>query len=267
MQNITVFSPNLVGTVGCNGVRGNYARIGWDTFTRSADVTASSSRAGFPVESLKNATTYDRWSPSSLPAWAEFDNGSNVDVEYLGIASHTLAGTTVSVQYSHDDIDWDTAIVLQPSKNDALFAWWEPITARYWRILVDGDGTRYVGVVNLGMMLEMIRPITGNHSPAVLSRKTDTIPAKSDSGQFLGRTVIRQGLSTDYDWENLDPQWYRDNFDPFVESAAKFPFFFVANPARWPGECIYAWTSKDVKPRYQGDRDWMRVTIIVEAIG
>src|SRR5690554_6495363 len=138
MSNITVFSPNLVGAGGCNGPRGTYARIGWHTITRNTALTVSSERTGFPGAALKNATTYDRWSPETTPAWAQWDVGGNVDLDYVGIASHNLRGATIAVQYSHDASTWQTAITIQPSKDDALIAWWEPITARYWRVLIEG---------------------------------------------------------------------------------------------------------------------------------
>ncbi|WP_322997961.1 hypothetical protein [Castellaniella sp.] len=266
MSNITVFSPNLVGT-GCDGVRGSYARIGWHTITRDTTLSVSSERAGFPGIALKNATTYDRWSPVTLPAWAQWDAGGNVDVDYVGIASHNLGGATVSVQHSQDGTAWTDAIVLTPSKNDALIAWWEQVTARYWRVLIDGNDIYRVGVIYLGKILVMPRSITSGHSPAMLSRNTDILPAKSDTGQFLGRSIIRQGFATTYQWESLPAQWYRDSFDPFVAAAVKYPFFLVANPARWPGESMYAWATKDVKPRYQRQRDWMEVSVPVEAIG
>lgn len=267
MSNITVFSPNLVGGTGCDGPRGSYARIGWHTITRDAALTVSSERAGFPGISLKNATTYDRWSPVTLPAWAQWDARGNVDIGYVGIASHNLRGAVISVQYSQDAATWQTAISMEPSKDSALFAWWEPVTARYWRVLIEGADIYRIGVIYLGQILVMPRAVTGGHSPALLSRNTDILPSKSDTGQFLGRSIVRQGLQTRYRWESLAAQWYRDQFDPFVAASVKYPFFLVANPARWPGESMYAWTQKDIKPSYQGDRDWMRVELDVEAIG
>jgi len=266
MSNITVFSPNLVGSGGCNGPRGTYARIGWHTVTRTAALTVSSERAGFPGESLRNPTTYDRWSPVDTPAWAQFDTGRQTDIDYVGIASHNLRGIEIAVQHSQDAETWADAIVLTPSRNDALLAWFEPVTARYWRIRIASGANPYIGVVYLGQILVMPRSITGGHTPGVLARKTDILPSKSDSGQFLGRSVIRQGYATTYRWDNLPAQWYRDEFDPFVAAAVKYPFFLAENPRRWPDEVLYAWTTKDVKPRYGRARDWMEVDLPVEAL-
>lgn len=268
MSNITVFSPNLVGAGGCDGARGSYARIGWHTITRDAALTVSSERSGFPGESLRNATTYDRWAPAETPAWAQFDAGANVDIDYVGIASHNLRsmGAEIAVQYSQDSETWSDAIVLTPSRDDALLAWFGPVTARYWRVRIANGATPYIGVVYLGRILVMPRAVTGGHTPGVLARATDIMPSKSDSGQFLGRSVIRQGYATTYHWESLPAQWYRDEFDPFVAAAVKCPFFLAGNPQRWPDEVLYAWTTKDVKPRYSRARDWMEVDLPVEAL-
>ncbi len=267
MSNITVFSPNLVGGTGCDGPRGSYARIGWHTITRTAALTASSARDGWPASAVKNPTTYDRWSPTAFPAWLKFDALSAVDIDYVGLGSHTLRGADVKVQYSQDDVTWTDAITVQPSRDDALLAWWEPITARYWRILITGAADlSHLGVVHLGRILTMPRGLTGGRGVGVLQRSSDILPSRSDSGQFLGRTVIRRGHAPRYRWDNLPAQWYRDHFDPFVESALSFPFFIAANPARWPDDVLYAWTTDDIEPRYTGQRDWMSVDLPVEAL-
>lgn len=268
MSNITVFSPNLVGVGGCDGPRGTYARIGWHTVTRDAVLTVSTERAGFPGASLKNSLTYDRWQPVTTPAWAQFDIGGNQDVDYIGIGSHNLAsqGSTVVVRYSHNGADWETAITLQPSRDDALLAWWESVTARYWRIEITGGINALVGVIYLGRVLIMPRGLSGGRGVGRLARATEILPSKSDAGQFLGRSIIRRGHAPRYQWDNLPAQWYRDHFDPFVESATRYPFFIAGNPARWPGDVLYAWTEKDIEPRYTGRRDWMSVELPVEAL-
>lgn len=266
MSNITVFSPNLVGGAGCDGSRGTYARIGWQTITRNAVVVASSERLGWPKESVKNATTYDRWSPSEVPAWVSFDAGTNQDIDYFALGSHTLAGATVTLQYSHDDLTWSDAIILQPSRNDAVMAWFDSITARYWRVHVAGPTTFYLGVVHIGRILTMPRGLTGGSGVGSLKRMTDILPSNSDSGQFLGRTIVRRGHDPRYRWDHLPAQWYRDEFDPFAVSAEKYPFFIATNPARWPDDVLYAWTTGDLDPRYSGNRDWMSVDLVLEAL-
>lgn len=196
-----------------------------------------------------------------------FDAKSNVDIDYVGLGSHTLRGAEVAIQYSHDDATWHDAITVQPSRDDALLAWWEPVTARYWRVYIaSAADLSYLGVVHLGSLLTMPRGLSGGRGVGVLKRSTDILPSRSDSGQFLGRTIIRRGHDPRYRWENLPAQWYRDHFDPFAEAAAKYPFFIAGNPARWPDDVLYAWTTDDIEPTYMGQRDWMSVDLPVEAL-
>ena len=267
-MSIIVVSPSLVEMGGgCWHSSLRHSRIGWNTLTRDAVVTASSQADSWPASALSNSLTYERWKPVAVPAWVQFDAGQPVDVDYLGIASHSLgsAGATFSLQYSSNGSTWVTAIAAEPADDRAMMVLLEPVSARYWRLNITGS-IASVGVVYLGQVLETYRPVSPGHSPGNLSRTTEIMPNVSEGGQFLGRSVIRMGYSTKYEWEHLPAQWYRDNFDPFVESARKYPFFIAWNPVRYPNEVLYAWTDDDIQPDNEGTRDWMKVSFKVEAI-
>lgn len=268
-MSIIVVSPSLVemGT-GCWHSSLRHSRIGWQTLTRDAVVTASSEAESWPASALSNVMTYERWKPAAVPAWVQFDAGRAVEVDYLGIASHALgsAGATFSLQRSSDGATWSDVVTAEPADDSAMMVLFEPVSARYWRLNVTG-AVASVGILYLGKVLETYRPVSPGHSPGSLSRMTEIMPNVSTGGQFLGRSVIRQGYETSYEWEHLPAQWYRDYFDPFAKSAIKYPFFIAWNPLRRPAEVLYAWVPKDdIQPENMGVRDWMRVRFKVEAI-
>ena len=216
-----------------------HARIGYRTIWRKAGatVTASSEEDDFPASAAAQELTYEFWRPTSLPATWEVDAGEPVTVDYCGIASHTLAGNTVEVQYFDGD-DWQTVADVAPGGNTPLMFLFEPVEAQRWRIQISGGDVPSVGVVFFGRTLAMQRSIYGGHSPLNLSRSTTREPNRSDRGQWLGLSLVRRGVSTDYSWQNLTAAWYRANFDPFVEYAtqSRGTFFIAWKPNKFPAE-------------------------------
>lgn len=270
-MSVIVVSPSLVAQSNIVDGRGyplNHARIGYQTLTRGAVITASSEDAMWPASALGNGLTYERWKPTSVPAWVQFDAGQPVECDYFGLAAHNLGtvGAVFAVQYSDDGSSWSTVEAVQPADDKPVMLLFEPITARYWRITLT-EAVGFIGVAYIGRVLEMQRGMYGGHSPGTLSRRTEILPNRSESGQFLGRSIIRQGLATSFDWSNLTARWYRDWFDPFVEAARRYPFFIAWNPLRFPDEVLYGWCNEDIQPTNQGRRDFMSVGFSVEAIG
>lgn len=244
-----------------------HARIGYRTIWRrpSATISASSEEVDFPASAAAHELTYEFWRPASLPATWEVDAGDPVMVDYCGIASHTLSGKAVEIQY-HDGADWVTVSEVVPGDNTPLMFLFEPTEAARWRIRIDGGDVPSVGVIFFGRTLQMQRSIYGGHSPLNLSRSTTREPNRSDRGQWLGLSLIRRGVSTSFSWQNLTAAWYREHFDPFVEYAtqSRGTFFIAWRPQTFPDEVGYCWVDQDdIEPSNQGQRDLMQVDMTV----
>lgn len=269
---IELVSPSLVAqNVETNSDAGPserlcHARIGYRTITRDAVITASSSRDGWPAQALRSPMTYERWSPIG-PGWAQFDAGKKVKVDYIGVAAHNLGSSSavLTLQYSNDGAEWITLDKYQMANDHAFMRQFNAVYARYWRVLIDVQA--YIGVIYLGVVLVMQRGAYGGHSPGSLSRVTEIMPNTSEGGQFLGRSIIRKGYATSYEWDYLTADWYRQYFDPFVESARRYPFFIQWFPKKYPDEVLYAWCNEDIQPSNMGTRDFMTVSFPVEALG
>jgi len=136
-----------------------------------------------------------------------------------------------------------------------------------WRIRITGDTVPTIGVIFIGRTLEMQRAIYGGHSPITLSRVTKRTPVNSESGNNLGLSVVRRGVSTSFSWNNLTAQWYRNNFDPFVRYATQSAgtFFIAWRPSKYPNEVGYCWVdANDITPSNNGTRNLMDVTMPVK---
>lgn len=242
-----------------------HARIGWQNIVRPNNVTGTAGLTGLPITALANPLTYDRYRPSSSPTQIVVDAGTPVTVDYIGIAAHTLAGTTVTFASSDDDVTYTTRLTMAITNNDPIMGLITPVQARYWRISVTWSQSPFIGVLYIGKVLEMQRAIYQGHTPGNLSRVTEIRPNISEQGQWLGRSIVRKGYQTQYDWSNLKADWYRANFDPFVESARANPFFIAWRPETFPNEVLYAWTGNDIAPSNSGPKDFMSVSLGVEA--
>jgi len=246
-----------------------HARILYRTIWRKSGATidASSEQDGFPASALTNELTYEFWRPESLPATWEVDAGEAVEVNACGIAAHTLGseGNFVEVQY-HDGGDWSTVADFAPKTDDPILFLFEKRESERWRIRIDGDKEPSIGVVFFGKALEMYRPIYQGHSPLKLSRETVREPNRSERGQWLGISVTRRGVGTDFSWEHLPADWYREQFDPFAEYASQGPgtFFIAWRPSQFPQEVGYCWLDQDdIQPDNSGPRNFMSVSMSV----
>lgn len=250
-----------------------HARILHQTITRTGTLLASGEQAGFEADAALNSLTYEFWRPDVLPATWRIDAGAAVWVDAVGIAAHTLGfdGASVKPQWSDDDVAWNdiTGIGAHAATADGpvlfLFA---AQSHRYWRIEVTGMDVPSIGVIFIGAALAMPRPIYGGHSPLDLSRQTVIRPQRSERGQFLGRSIVRGGFTADYAWRHLTPDFYRDEFDGFVEDARRYPFFLAWRPSTFPESVGYVWSGQDISPSNMGiGRGLMSVSLSVEGLG
>jgi hypothetical protein len=262
-----IISTDLILTPGPATEPLGHARIGYKKITGT--IAASTFEAGFPASDADNEMTYNHWKPTAMPATWEIDAGSSVDANYIGIAAHTCGTdqTTVIAEY-WDGAAWQTISSTLPALNDdsPIMFIFNTLTRTKYRVRLTGSTTPRIGVIYMGVTLDMMRGIYGGHSPITLSRMTETRPVKSEGGQFLGRSIIRKGSFGSWSWNHLTPGWYRLNFDPFVEHARIKPFFIAWRPGSYPNEIGYCWTNDDIKPSNMGLVDLMEVSFSAEGL-
>lgn len=262
-----VIFSGLVGSADNASQPLTHARIGYQNFATSTNITPSSQLANFPAAAVANPATYDKWQPVSLPATLTIDAGNAVDVDYVGIAAHTIGSKSciASISYSFDNSSYTTIGETSPGDDSSIMMLFTKTRARYWRLTISGSAVPVVGVLYIGKTLEMQRPIYGGHSPINLSRITAVRPNVSESGQWLGSSIERVGLKTSFEWRHLEAQWYRDNFDKFVRTYPQArPFFIAWRPSKFPKEVGYCWATGDIQPQNMGIRDYMSVSMSVE---
>lgn len=265
-----VFSSSLVVSANAGSVKPlTHARIMYHNLIPGSEVTGTTESAGFEADAVQSYDTYDRWLPTEIPATLTFQLSQASTLDYVFIASHNLgtSGSALVVEHSPDGIDWIEASPERvPSDNTPLAFLFDEVEALYIRIRITSAlEIPRIGVVMAGKALAMERPIYGGHSPITLSRQTEIRPSRSEGGQWLGRSVVRKGYATSYEWQNLSASWYREFFDPFVQAARSQPFGIAWRPETFPNEVAYAWTNSDIQPSNSGASNLMSAGFSVVA--
>ena len=236
-------------------------------------ITASSSAPGFPVAALKNPLTYERWMPNS-PSGGSFEISlPNAPIDTIAFAAHSIgtSGSLIKIESYNGAwvliADYDaTPVALDDSPYVIAFAV-DVVAVGYTKLRISIDKQAEIGVFYAGQRLEMPLTIYGGHTPDTMGRETDIKTARSVSGNFLGRTVVRRGYEARYEFKNLPAAWYRSHFEPFAKDAITNPFIIAWYPSKYPEEVIYGWVEQDIVGRNMGVRDFMETSFTVKAIG
>lgn len=242
-------------------------RIGWQTYTRNPNgspstsvvVTVSGESSDGPKDAPLRPETHEAWVPPSVPATWKIDLGSSQQIDYAGIGGHTLgsAGATVLLETSLDDSAYTTfAASLAPADDAGIMFLDTQRAARYCRFTVTGAVAR-CAVFNLGLVLKMVKSVSGPYAPISMARKTENQFTMSKGGNFLGSAFRRHGLEGSIAFKNLPAAWVRSNFNAFSKWARGEPYFLAWNPLEFPLEAAYVWSEKDIVPKYNGLLDLM----------
>lgn len=243
-----------------------HARIAYDSFVDETKVSASSESVSRPATAAASVLGFEWWSPAAIPTIASpatwtlmLDEQKEAD--YIGIGVHNLAGAEVELEYSADGSTWTSIGSFIQANNSPILSLFQAVYAMGWRITIHSALTLpRLGAIYIGKALQMQRAIYAGHSPVTLSRTTEMLGNQSEGGLFLGRSIVRRGVSTSYEWDNLTASWYREYFDPFVKAARVRPFFIAWRPSKYPGDVGFGWADGDIVPQNTGKRDMMSVS-------
>jgi len=231
---------------------------------------ASSTATDYDADAPLNSLTYELWQPTSLGATWAYDHGSAVECDYAVIAAHTLGsnGCTIKVQYSTNNSSWSDLTAATAIADDSpIFAIFEPVTARYWRInITTGSDEPTIGVIKFGAALQMPRPIYGGHAPISMARQTILRSNYSETGEFLGRTKQRTYGSTGFSWQNLPADWVHTNWPEMQRAIETEPFFVAWRPSDYD-DVAFGQVDQVPVPSNQGVRDLMSVELSIRTRG
>ncbi len=193
--------------------------------------------------------THERWQPTATTVVARFQMASLFEIDFIGIAAHGMAGNSILIQTATTiggaltNLD---SIVF--ADNNPVMINFDSVSVMEVALTMTLSAANEIGVVYAGAAMQMPRSIYGGHAPQALAGKTSYQNSISENGNFLGRTIIRKGSATNLSWQHLDPSWYREVFQLFVESAKLYPFFIKWRPDKY-AEVSYSQTAADIVPK------------------
>jgi hypothetical protein len=265
-----VISSGLVLAPDPSGIDGNNPLIGWRNLVTPAAVAGTSQAAGFPASNLANPSTNLRWQAASgtPDQYVTVTVNSVEAVDYVGIARHNFGSGQIPVSIEGRASSglpevWVELVapVLLPNDGPALFRF-APQSLFAVRVrLQPGLAVPTAAVAYVGKLLVLQRRIYVGHTPINYGRTARITNARSENGAFLGRIVLSEQTQTKVDLQNLLPDWYRANMEPFIRASKDVPFFFAWRPQAYPHEVGYAWMTNDPQPANARSNGMMQVSL------
>lgn len=215
-------------------------------------ITASTETAGFSVANAYDWRTTSYWSPTASGAQtitSVFD--SAVTADYFAIYRHNLGtiGGTVKLQYSLDSgsswLDATTATTL--TDNQLKIILFNSVSATHWRVYFSLTSTGfYCGVLMFGEAFNLYRGMPPGFVLPHQARKNTIMNQKTEGGQFAGRAITLRGAKTTILNKAIPANWYRENIEPFILHAEKYPFLFSWNHTDRPDDACWCETDGDI---------------------
>lgn len=254
----------------------NHARIMYRNVITAA--TATGSEVNQPPASALTKTTYERWRPlvsgdsitgtfpeqiiNTVALAAHSDLTPTVEIRVGGVWETVQAfppeGPTLISDFAADEYE----LLEYSPDNEAVLFLIKPRMCDAVRITATYSGTTpSLGVLMAGTVLEMYRPFYGGHTPAMLTSDSVLQPNISESGEWLGASLLRQGRPVSMSWDNLPAAWVRREWQPFSDAILTSPYVLAWNPLRASADAIYCSSSERPAPRNTGTRNLQSINL------
>ena len=244
-------------------------------FENASSVSASSEATGYPKENAYDWRAYTYWKPTSGTSHQlDLDYGSAVSADCVALAFHNLdtLGATVTVHGSTDNFSASDVTVHTVTLNgDAVcFETFTTTSYRYWRINISlgAAGQPYIGAAFIGAKYALPHGLRIGYQ-SIYDNKQDVIVNNiGQNGNFIGRTLIKQGIQGEIKFEFMTATEMRGNYRTFIDHARTKPFFFNWNPGTYDADSMFLWLQpKGIRaPHATQSLPYYEATVMVEGV-
>lgn len=244
--------------------------FGWHNLVTTANITATSSNVSFPITNVANPSTNLVWK-TSAPAIGtvtiDIDTSAyDEEIDYLAIARHNFGSSRTTVSLYAESPGGAFPIVITeftPADDSPIILRFNPQIATKVRLVLRTTISiqPYIGVIYVGKLLVSPRRVYVGHTPINFGRVTSATNGRSENGNFLGRIITRVIVQSAITLQNLNPAWYRSDFDPFLKNVAGGCFFVAWRPTSYPSEVGYVWLTNDPQPVNSRSNGMMEVNL------
>jgi hypothetical protein len=240
-----VLSKSIVLTLAEAGLPLDHPRACIENLLQPGSVSASSYVSDeFHPENVIDGNTFDWWRPTAMPAWVGGLTAAAEDVDFVGIAAHTLGsdGCTAVLQYNNGSGWIDCHDPVTPIDDDVLMVFFDTVFSSLFRLYVSGGSAPSIGVLYVGRAFVFPQKFYVGYTPITFDTRTEFKRNVSDGGYDLGRTIMRDGVANSFTVSHLPAQWVRSQLVPALDIMDTQPFFFAWRPGTYPTEVAYVWT-------------------------
>lgn len=261
-------TPNGILSQGTNLEHGV---LGYHNVIVASEISASSEEFPNLAVNLANPITSLVWTPASAdPVTITVALTGDDGIDYIGLARHNLgtARINLKIESEIEEDEFETLAEILPADDRAimvLFGQHAPLSLRLTFTPLNSVRP-IVSVIRAGLRFTLQRKIYVGHTPIVFGREDEILNGKSMNGQYLGRVMLGEFLSTSVALTNLTSDWYRTHFEKFVKDVRTDAFFYAWRPQDFPEEVAYGWLASTPRPRNEGSNGMMAVSFDVEAI-
>lgn len=250
----------------------NRGLIGFHNLVRPGNVSATSSMPLFPASNMANPITCISWFSDSLDEqYVTIDLSSDEAIDgqnYLAIARHNLGSGRILCELQEEEEEWQTIAGTIPTDDGAIMFRFPRKSHNKLRLrLVPTTVKPIISVIYTGLLLMLQRNVYVGVTPPPFGYEDEILNGTSMNGQFLGRLVLNEMLTSNIELNNLTPLWYRRVLDPFIKKSKGLPFFYVWRPHTYPKEVVYGWFTTTPRPNNSVANGMMSIPFSLEALG
>ncbi len=244
----------------------NNPRLCWRNIVTAQNVSATSEGGDTPVRNLANSSTAFGWQATTNDQQVITVDTAGREIDYIGFARHNITGavkisfmvgTSETTIFDFEDVPLDQSVLflINGATPDAV-----KIT------IEDNEQPPAIAVLSIGRATVFQRRIYVGHTPITYGRQLQTIGSISEGGQYLGEIVRRETRRTTVALNNLTPDFYREELDPFIAQRPRQAAFWAWRPKDYPDEVGYVWLSGNPQVVNERSNGMMSITLEFEGI-
>jgi hypothetical protein len=235
--------------------------VGWHNLVTAENVTAETEDASYPAVNLATNRTPERWQADDTSEQRIIVDLSNYvgEVDYIAVARHnfgsaqiavTVQGYTEMGESPVEPVWFDLCQEVMLANDQAVIFRFDPQgLVGISLLLKTGSEVARAAVLYVGKLLILPPHIQPDFTPLPQGRVVDYTVDVTESGEYLGNLVLGRTLESSVTLPYLDPDWYDDEMDPFIEASATTPFFFSWDPLNHPMQTGFAWIKPGSNPQ------------------
>jgi len=257
--------------------------IGYNNWFDSAvSVTPQVAAAtGYEVENAYDWRSNTWWKLATPNAYqtVTLDMGSAMTPDCFGMAFHNVystlgANAVVAIRGSTDNFVSSNVLIqnVPIDSDDVIFVPVSGASYRYWRLVAyeSGLGTyqALIGMLFLGNKYTMPHGLRIGWQNIYDNRQNKIINNIAQAGNFLGRSLIKQGVEGELKFEFMNTTEMRGNFRTFLEAVETKPFFFNWNPGVYDSDALVLWSKPNGmdSPKATHNLPYYQATLQVEGV-